>query len=173
MCLKRPCLLTIPEPSRRRSQVLGRAVHMSDACTVEEWLDARIEEGRRVVCAILNQPRLSFQGLRPCKLPEEPGLYVISLRDTREVLRAGRTEKQTLRDRVYHDHLMGSQQGNLRAQLVRGEVCSDLQAAKEWIRQHCVVQWLENDRLGSAWISDGPSTFSWPRSVQGSAHRCF
>jgi hypothetical protein len=37
---------------------------------------------------------------------------------------------------------MGDQSGNLRSQLVRHSVCSDLNEAKQWIREHCVVQVL-------------------------------
>lgn len=42
---------------------------------------------------------------------------------------------------------MGNQQGNLRSQLVASGICSDLDAAKEFVRKRCSVQILviEND----------------------------
>lgn len=46
---------------------------------------------------------------------------------------------------------MGSQEGNLRAQLVKDGVSSDREEAKLWIRENCTAQWLEKaelDRLG-------------------------
>ena len=57
-----------------------------------------------------------------------------------DFLRAGRSGD--LRRRIYQNHLMGKQQGNLRSQLVGHSVCSDLEEAKQWIREYCVVQLL-------------------------------
>ncbi|GAH40668.1 unnamed protein product [marine sediment metagenome] len=104
--------------------------------------EARINEGREVVRAILSTPKYSFRDLTPSRLPDSPGLYVITA-ESGEVLRAGRTDKQSLSDRVYRNHLMGSQQANLRAQLVKNGDCADLEEAKQWVREHCVVQVLE------------------------------
>lgn len=43
---------------------------------------------------------------------------------------------------MYQNHLMGSQTGNLRAQLVRGGICPDMEAAKTHMRRRLVVQVL-------------------------------
>ncbi len=106
-----------------------------------------IEAGRLAVQRILAAPKFSFATLTPAQLPDRPGAYVISDRATGQVLRAGRTTGQTLRERIYRNHLMGNQKGNLRQQLVTNNVCPDLDSAKEWIRQHCAVQVLTEDQL--------------------------
>lgn len=121
----------------------------------QDLIDSRIAAGKRVVAEILSRPALPFASLTPAQLPDVPGLYVISDANG-QVLRAGRTDAQTLRDRVYRNHLMGNQQGNLRQQLVRAGVCADLGAAKAWIRQNCAVRvlemgWLEQAGLDLRW----------------------
>jgi hypothetical protein len=44
---------------------------------------------------------------------------------------------------------MGDQPGNFRAQLVKEGRCSNVQEAKTWIRENCVVQFLtvEDDQM--------------------------
>ena len=109
-------------------------------------LEARITQGREVVARITRAKKQSFNGLKPSMLPDRPGIYVITTTDG-EILRAGRTDKQTLRGRIYRNHLMGNQKGNLRSQLVGAGICPDIDQAKDWIRQHCLVQWLEKTHL--------------------------
>ena len=80
---------------------------------------------------------------RFAQLPEEPGVYAIREKAAEPgvFLRAGRAEGSGgLRQRIYMNHLMGDQTGNLRAQLVRAGRVSDMQAAKLWIRNRCTVQ---------------------------------
>ena len=110
-----------------------------------KWLTQRIDEGSKTVEALLAGPAWAFDGRIRSRLPEEPGIYVISLKGSSEgeFLRAGRTKgRGGLRQRIYQNHLMGDQSGNLQAQLVRDSVCTDLDEAKQWIREHCLVQVL-------------------------------
>jgi hypothetical protein len=78
-----------------------------------------------------------------------------------EIIRAGRTKTAAdgLRQRVYQNHLMGTQTGNLRAQLVAGGICADLESAKRYVQESLAVQvliaekaeervWLEHFVLG-------------------------
>lgn len=115
----------------------------------QDIIDARIAIGKRVVAEILSRPALHFANLTPAQLPDVPGLYVMT-DAAGNVLRAGRTDAQTLRERVYRNHLMGNQPGNLRQQLVRAGVCADLETAKTWTRQNCAVRVLEIGRLEQA-----------------------
>ena len=110
-----------------------------------EWMTERIEDGRRTVERLLAGPSLQFDETLRSQLPEEPGIYAISMKGASpgDFLRAGRARgRGGLRQRIYQNHLMGSQAGNLRSQLVRHSVCSDLEEAKRWMREHCVVQLL-------------------------------
>ena len=109
-----------------------------------------INEGRQVIEEIVKADRYWFRDLTPSKLPGGPGIYVITT-DSGEILRAGKTTA-TLRQRIYQNHLMGNQGGNLRTQLVSAGVCSDLEEAKNWIREHCAVQFLEEDALDTMGI---------------------
>ena len=107
-------------------------------------------ERRQVLEKLLAAPGLPFDSRLRSSLPERPGVYVIYVvgAPAGEVLRAGRTKgAEGLRQRIYQNHLMGNQRGNLRAQLVRGRECLDLQSAKIWIQEKCLVQFLviEND----------------------------
>ncbi|MFV2044271.1 MAG: hypothetical protein ACC700_13700 [Anaerolineales bacterium] len=79
-------------------------------------------------------------------LPEGHGVYRIFLASAlTETLRAGRTKTAAagLRQRVYQNHFMGDQKGNLRQQLISAETCRDLLSAKEFIRSNCLVQVFE------------------------------
>jgi hypothetical protein len=105
----------------------------------------RVEELKGVLDSLLAATPHSFDQSLRSNLPEEPGLYMIftSGNGPEEVLRAGRTSGAGgLRQRVYQNHLMGDQSGNLRAQLVRAQVCRDLIEAKTWVRANCSVKFL-------------------------------
>ena len=118
-----------------------------------DWIDQRVEEGKALVKRLLLGRKLAFDSSLRQGLPEQPGLYAIYRMDARsgEALRAGRTKTAVggLRQRVYQNHIMGSQPGNLRAQLVKDGTCSDSDEAKAWMKQNCVVQFVivEDDEL--------------------------
>lgn len=111
----------------------------------ERELRGRTEQCYEALAELMASPLIAFSDLTPSKLPAEPGLYVIT-DHAGQVLRAGRTDKQTLQDRVYRNHLMGSQSGNLPAQLTAAAVC-EAGAAKSWIRANCLCQVIEESRL--------------------------
>ena len=110
------------------------------------WLMDRLEEGCRKVARLLSALPLPFDANLHARLSQERGVYAI-----REIaaapgvfLRAGRADSSGgLRQRVYQNHSMGDQRGNLRAQLVRAGRASDLQEAELWIQGQCAVQFLE------------------------------
>jgi hypothetical protein len=96
-----------------------------------ERLEPRLEE--LLACSPLEIERRNF--------PDAPGVYRIFECSERGVtVRAGRSI--SLQQRLYANHLMGDQPGNLPAQLVRGGECADRDAAKRHIRQNLVVQIL-------------------------------
>lgn len=107
--------------------------------------DQRIEELKGLLYRLLTAESFHFDESLRSNLPEEPGVYVIYsvANGQEEVLRAGRAAGVGgLRQRIYQNHLMGKQSGNLRAQLVRSGRCSDMEGAKAWIRQSCSVRFL-------------------------------
>lgn len=107
-------------------------------------VDERDKELRRYFDALLAAPLLPFDDELHSRLPDRSGIYVIYGRDGSAFwpLHAGRTGAGGLRQRIYQNHLMGEQAGNLRAKLVREGQCADLAAAKTWIRRNCLVRFL-------------------------------
>ncbi len=78
-------------------------------------------------------------------LPEEHGIYrIFDPSEPHATVRAGRTKTAHggLRQRIYQNHFMGAQPGNLRAQMVRAGVCPTLDHAKDFIRTNLRVQFL-------------------------------
>jgi len=116
-----------------------------------DWLDERLDLAKLTLETLLSATRLPFDESLRARLPEAHGIYAISVKDANPgtFLRAGRTKSAVggLRQRIYQNHLMGDQKGNLRAQLVNDGQCKDLDHAKAWIREHCCVQFvvIEND----------------------------
>ena len=104
-----------------------------------DWL-RRLES---LIENLITSPQIRFDDQCRQLLPEEHGVYrIFDPRKSNETIRAGRTKTAAggLRQRVYQNHLMGNQAGNLRAQLVNDGICSDLEGAKDLIRRDFVVQ---------------------------------
>ena len=106
-------------------------------CERQRECQARLEN-------LLACKKLTFDNTLHSELPELPGIYAISATNTSEgiYLRAGRTKRAAggLRQRIYGNHFMGNQDGNLRALLVRDRVCADIEQAKLWVSRYCLVQ---------------------------------
>lgn len=129
-----------------------------DVHAIEDRL--RLLEGQ--LSRLLKSRPIPFDDRCRSSLPETHGIYRIFDPSAPEVtVRAGRTKTAAggLRQRVYQNHLMGSQAGNLRSQLVAGGECTDLDAAKQFVRTRLAVQvlvvddskertWLEHFMLG-------------------------
>jgi len=118
-----------------------------------DWVQVRMNECQQIVDQLLTAPKIAFNEEIRSKLPSEQGLYAILEKDAPagEVLRAGRTKTagEGLRQRIYQNHLMGNQKGNLRSQLIGDGTCPDFLEAKAWIQRNCVVQFIvvRDDRL--------------------------
>lgn len=116
------------------------------ALSALEWKAQREAECRQLLEKLLLAPQLAFDDALRSKLPEAPDTYAIYVKaeNPGEVLRAGRTKSAAggLRQRIYQNHLMGTQSGNLRAQLVPDGQCMGLEEPKGWIRENCTVQFL-------------------------------
>jgi hypothetical protein len=106
----------------------------------------RQKECHAILENLLTCEKRPFDNTLHGELPEMPGLYVISGTKgiEEEYLRAGRTKDGIggLRQRVYRNHFMGNQRGNLRAQLVTDGICPDIEQAKLWVSRYCVVQYF-------------------------------
>jgi hypothetical protein len=127
-----------------------------------EGIASRLHALESSLARLLTSPVIRFDDRCRSALPEAHGIYrIFDPSKSDETVRAGRTKTAAggLRQRVYQNHLMGNQAGNLRAQLVAGGVCADLDAAKRLIRDSLAVQvlvfeddqeraWLEHFMLG-------------------------
>jgi len=106
----------------------------------------RASELRATLARLLNSRPMRFDSSLRGSLPERQGIYRIFLASVpAETLRAGRTKTAArgLRQRIYQNHFMGDQKGNLRQQLVSAEICRNLEDAKDFIRSNCLVQVAE------------------------------
>lgn len=127
-----------------------------------EAIAARLRTLESQLAQLLESPVIRFDERCRASLPEAHGIYrIFDPTKPSETIRAGRTKSAAggLRQRVYQNHLMGNQTGNLRAQLVAAKTCTDLEAAKRLIRGSFAVQilvvedddertWLEHFMLG-------------------------
>jgi hypothetical protein len=113
---------------------------------LSDLVEKRIVTLTSIIHRLLDQPPVCYRDATPSSFPETRGVYVIKSHNG-EVLRAGKTGQgsATLRQRLYSNHLMGNQNGNLRAQLVGSGQCRDMEHAKNWIRENCLVSFLELD----------------------------
>jgi len=111
----------------------------------------RLHAFESLLTQLLRSPSIPFDKQCRSSLPAAPGVYrIYDPTSPDETIRAGRTNTAAggLQQRVYGNHLMGTQAGNLRAQLVRGGACADAEAAKQYIRDRFRVQVLviQDDR---------------------------
>jgi len=106
-------------------------------------IDSNISKNRKFLDDLLVSSSYSFDSKLRSTLPEKPGIYII-IDLGGEVLRAGSTKtSNSLRQRIYQNHLMGNQTGNIRHQLVANGICDNLDEAKTFLKHNCKVQWIE------------------------------
>jgi hypothetical protein len=110
---------------------------------MNEQIESRCTELRAVLNTLVTSQALSFDSSLWSRLPERQGIYRIYLLDApMRTLRAGRTKQAAggLRQRVYRNHYMGDQPGNIRQQLVDSGSAQDLKGAKVFLQQRCRIQ---------------------------------
>jgi hypothetical protein len=134
----------------------GKITAILSTLKTRSWLNQRFGETQPIIDQLLSSPMLAFDQHLRSALPEQHGIYAIRVKEakTGEFLRAGSTKTASggLRQRIYQNHLMGDQEGNLRSQLVNDGVCEDLVKAKRWIQDNCYVQILVIDRRWSKYF---------------------
>jgi hypothetical protein len=125
-------------------------------------ISARVDALESQLAQLLRSPAIRFDRHCRSRLPTAHGIYrIFDPTKPDETVRAGRTKSAAdgLRQRIYQNHLMGTQTGNLLAQLVAGGICADLESAKRYVQECLAVQilvtenaeeriWLEHFVLG-------------------------
>jgi len=126
---------------------------MSMTPALPDWADQRLAHLTAILEELLSGAVLDFDDQLHRLLPEKHGIYAIFVKASKpgEVLRAGRTKTAAggLRQRIYRNHFMGDQRGNLRSQLVQQGMCKTMEETKDWIRANCAVRYvvIEDDAL--------------------------
>ena len=119
-------------------------------------LRARLRTFEHELSRLVNSSPLRFDATLHGALPEVQGVYrIFNPGAPEQTLRAGRTKTAAvgLRQRVYQNHFMGDQPGNLRAQLVADGTCRDMDDSKRFIRERLVVQVLVvEDEQARMWL---------------------
>lgn len=106
-------------------------------------INIRIAKNRSYLDDLLSSSYHKFDNQLRSSLPDKPGIYSIMNQDG-EILRAGSTKtSDSLRQRVYQNHFVGNQKGNIRSQLVDNGVCKNLDEAKSYLKNGCRIQWKE------------------------------
>lgn len=105
----------------------------------------RFQEAMEVYQTLAHSPIYTFEQLKPSMLEDGvAGVYVISHRNTGEVLYVGRTKN--LRRRLYTNHLMGPPtNARLKKYLVADEneaQIATMEDAKQYLREYCQFQYL-------------------------------
>ena len=105
-------------------------------------LERRMQQGLEIADRVLSAPRFPFADIKPSLIPENPGVYIIKLQDSDETLYVGRTKN--LRQRIYNNHLHGPvSNARLKKYLIEDPSepsVTDLEKAKQYLRDHCYVQ---------------------------------
>lgn len=115
-------------------------------------MQSRIDKNLNYLIALISSKNYSFDKTLRGSLPEEHGVYRIfeDGADWTSSLRIGRTDTGGLKQRIYQNHFMGNQDGNIKAQLVKSGKFNNQEEAKNYLREKCKVQFIviedENER---------------------------
>jgi hypothetical protein len=86
---------------------------------------------------------LDFAVLTPSKVPQEPGVYVITVKRGRVEYPYYVGRSKNLQQRLYNNHLMGpATNARLKKHLCDGGECPDMASAKSFLRRVCAVRWI-------------------------------
>jgi len=101
---------------------------------------------RRRFQELVRAPVVPYSMLTPSKIPEQPGVYLITavLAQKEQPYYVGRTKN--LRERLYRNHLMGSPtNARLKKHMIDSGECVDVTAAKQFLRDFCAVRWIRQE----------------------------
>ncbi len=106
--------------------------------------NVQLQNAKKVWDTLFNSKVYSFSSVFPSDLPEKAGVYVIWLKDTKEVLYVGRT--RNIRQRLYTNHLMGNKSSaRLKKYLVDDVNLPDIVEyidAKNYMKSNCCFQFI-------------------------------
>lgn len=107
--------------------------------------DSRLKSARDIYNQFIKEVTYSFSDVKPSDLPQKAGVYIIMLKDTKEVLYVGRT--RNIRQRIYNNHLMGNKStARLNKYLVednfRHPDIKDYIDAKEYLKEKCIFRYI-------------------------------
>lgn len=93
---------------------------------------------------LTNGKSLPFAEMTPAKIPEEPGVYLISVKRRESEMPYYVGMSKNLRQRLYRNHLMGPPSSNARLKryLIDSRQCRSAKHAKEFVREKCSVRWF-------------------------------
>jgi len=105
---------------------------------------------------------IAFRDFVPSEIPTVAGVYLITVitagKSTKEIpYYIGRTKN--LRQRIYNNHLMGQfTNARLKKYLVNYKECRDIAEAKEFIKNNCMVRWIEEPDIRNRNAIEGYAT---------------
>lgn len=108
---------------------------------------------------LINCNPISFQELKPSKIPEIEGVYLITARKSRYEVPYYIGRSINLRRRIYQNHLMGSlANARLKRYLIGSGECRDIREAKTFIRKNCSIRWIAETDMRRRGAIEGYAT---------------
>lgn len=108
---------------------------------------------------LVNRPPLRFLEMTPNSLPKTAGVYLITGIENGEEIPYYIGRSKNLRQRLYNNHLMGPlTNARLKKYLIGDGVCSNIQAAKEFILRNCAARWIEEENYRRRGAIEGSCT---------------
>ncbi len=93
-----------------------------------------------------------FSSLKGRHIPEEPGVYLITLMGKRKEVPLYVGRSKNIRRRIYTNHLMGNvSNARLKNYLIKDktiEFINDRHEAKDYIKSFCQVRWITEEHFG-------------------------
>jgi len=86
---------------------------------------------------------LLFSDMTPSKIPKKKGVYLISVKKEGVEIPYYVGRSKNLSQRLYGNHLMGPlTNACLKRYLIDSTECKDIDGAKQFIKEHCIVRWF-------------------------------
>lgn len=92
---------------------------------------------------LINSSSIAFFDVTPSKIPQLPGVYLITEKIGEEIVSLYIGRSKDLQQRLYTNHLMGDlSNARLKKYLIDNEIVENIEAAKSYIKGKCYAQWI-------------------------------
>ena len=127
--------------------------------TVKRQTESYLRFLRSSYRRLINASPFRFSEIVPSNIPDTGGVYLITAKIGRHEQPYYVGRSQRLKRRIYTNHLMGPvANARLKRYLIASGECADVQSAKDFIKAHCSVRWIEEDDVRKRGAIEGYAT---------------